>query len=134
MPGGGKNCLSGKKTPRRGSAGKPRRGVMADRGLGQMRERASSSATRVKSPWSWRMEAGTWGVTGPKKASRMAWALAAPLATIRTFRACMMSRTPMVRAWVGTSSRLEKKRRLACRVLSVSSTWWVPREKASQAR
>ena len=71
------------------------------------------------------------GVTGPKKASRMAWALAAPLATIRTFRACMMSRTPMVRAWVGTSLQAGKKRRLACRVLSVSSTWWVPREKAS---
>ncbi len=60
--------------------------------------------------------------------------LGRPLATIRTFRACMMSRTPMVRAWVGTSSRLEKKRRLACRVLSVSSTWWVPRKRTQRAR
>ena len=55
------------------------------------RDRASSSATRVKSGWNWRMEAGIWGVMGPKKAAFTASALAFPEATISTRLACMIS-------------------------------------------
>ena len=62
----------------------------------QIWDRAASSATRVKSLWSWRMEAGTWGVTGPKKASFTMPALLSPETTITTRSACMMSQMPMV--------------------------------------
>ena len=61
-----------------------------------MSERAASSATRVKSGWSCRIEAGTAGVTGPVKASRTIAALPAPETTISTRFACMMSRMPIV--------------------------------------
>ena len=62
----------------------------------QIRLRASSSATRMKSGCSCRMLAGTSGVTGPKKAFLTISALPAPLTTISTLRACMMVRMPMV--------------------------------------
>ena len=65
-------------------------------GGSQILDRAASSATRVKSLWSWRMEAGTRGVTGPKKASRTMPALLSPETTITTRSACMMSQMPMV--------------------------------------
>ena len=62
----------------------------------QIRLRASSSPTRMKSGCICRMLAGTSGVTGPKKAFLMISALPAPLATISTLRACMMVLMPMV--------------------------------------
>ena len=62
----------------------------------QIRLRASSSPTRMKSGCSCRMLAGTSGVTGPKKAFLTISALPAPLTTISTLRACMMVRMPMV--------------------------------------
>ena len=62
----------------------------------QIRLRASSSATRMKSGCICRMLAGTSGVTGPKKAFLTISALPAPLTTISTLRACMMVRMPMV--------------------------------------
>ena len=71
MLGDGEICLSGKNCPGAALLNCPG-AFWHVRKRDQMRERASSSATRVKSPWSWRMEAGTCGVTGPKKASRMA--------------------------------------------------------------
>ena len=62
----------------------------------QIRLRASSSPTRMKSGCSCRMLAGTSGVTGPKRAFLTISALPAPLTTISTLRACMMVRMPMV--------------------------------------
>ena len=62
----------------------------------QIRLRASSSPTRMKSGCICRMLAGTSGVTGPKKAFLTISALPAPLTTISTLRACMMVRMPMV--------------------------------------
>ena len=62
----------------------------------QIRLRASSSPTRMKSGCSCRMLAGTSGVTGPKKAFLTISALPTPLTTISTLRACMMVRMPMV--------------------------------------
>ena len=62
----------------------------------QSLDRAASSATREKSLWSWRMEAGTWGVTGPVKASYTIPALLSPETTMTTRSACMMSQMPMV--------------------------------------
>ena len=62
----------------------------------QIRLRASSSPTRMKSGCSCKMLAGTSGVTGPKKAFLTISALPAPLTTISTLRACMMVRMPMV--------------------------------------
>jgi hypothetical protein len=56
--------------------------------------RAASSAMTMTSGWSWRMEAGTREVTGPKQASRMASALSSPLAASRIFRDCMMACIP----------------------------------------
>jgi len=64
--------------------------------LDQTRLRAASSATRVKSGCICRMEAGTSGVTGPKKDYLMISALSLPEAISRTLRAFMMVPTPMV--------------------------------------
>ena len=57
---------------------------------------ASSSATRVQSGCICRMEPGHSGVTGPLTTALTALALARPLATTRTLRACMMVLMPMV--------------------------------------
>ena len=62
----------------------------------QIRLSASSSPTSTKSGCICRMLAGTSGVTGPKKAFLTISALAAPLTTSSTLRACMMVRMPMV--------------------------------------
>ena len=62
----------------------------------QIRLAASASRTMVQSGCICRMEAGTSGVTGPKKARLMISALPAPLATSSTLRACMMVLMPMV--------------------------------------
>ena len=62
----------------------------------QIRLRASSSPTSVKSGCICRMLAGTSGVTGPKNAFLMISALPAPFATMSTLRACMMVLMPMV--------------------------------------
>ena len=68
------------------------------------------------------MEAGTSGVTGPKKARRTISALSEPLATTRISLAAMMVPMPMVYASRGTSSMESNRRELALMVLSVSST------------
>ena len=69
----------------------------AGQGCGdQISLRASSSPTRMKSGCICRMEAGTSGVTGPKKAFFTMAALSLPLATSSTLRACMMVLMPMV--------------------------------------
>ena len=62
----------------------------------QIRLRASSSPTRMKSGCSCRMLAGTSGVTGPKKAFLTISALPLPFATMSTLRACMIVLMPMV--------------------------------------
>ena len=62
----------------------------------QIRLRASSSPTSVKSGCICRMLAGTSGVTGPKNAFLTISALPAPFATMSTLRACMMVLMPMV--------------------------------------
>ena len=68
------------------------------------------------------MEAGTSGVTGPKKAFFTISALWAPSTTTSTLRAAMMVPMPMVYAWRGTSSMLSNRRLFAWMVLSVRST------------
>ena len=60
------------------------------------RLRASSSATRMQSGCICRMEPGHSGVTGPETTALTALALARPLATTSTLRACMMVLMPMV--------------------------------------
>ena len=75
--------------------------------------------------------AGSRGVTGPRSMARTVSALSAPVAIIRMRFACMMVPMPMVTALSGTSSGLSKKRALAWRVMSVSSTMWVSRLKVS---
>ena len=65
-------------------------------GTDQIRLRASSSPTRVKSGCICRMLAGTSGVTGPKESLLHDLGLAGPLTTISTLRACMMVLMPMV--------------------------------------
>ena len=60
------------------------------------RLRASSSATRVQSGCSCKIEPGHSGVTGPETTALTALALARPLATTSTLRACMMVLMPMV--------------------------------------
>ncbi len=57
---------------------------------------ASLSTTTVTFGWNCRMEAGTSGVTGPKKARRTISALSEPLATTRISLAAMMVPMPMV--------------------------------------
>ena len=62
----------------------------------QILERAASSPTRITSLCICRIEAGTSGVTGPKKALRTMSALSSPLTTTRIFLACMIVLIPMV--------------------------------------
>ena len=78
------------------------------------------------------MDAGTSGVTGPKKDLWRISFLSAPVAMSMTFRAAITVPMPMVKAAVGTSSREAKKRLLASRVMAVSSTSWVILGKWSQ--
>ena len=59
---------------------------------------ASSSTTKVTSLWNCRMDAGTSGVTGPKKAFFTASALSFPEAISRIFFAFRMLPMPMVKA------------------------------------
>ena len=59
---------------------------------------AALSPTRTTLGCIWRMEAGTWGVTGPVKAAFTMSALSSPLTTTRIWRASMMDLMPMVMA------------------------------------
>ena len=59
-------------------------------------EPASASTTTVTLGCSCSTDAGTYGVTGPKNASRTICALSTPLATTRMARAFMMVPMPMV--------------------------------------
>ena len=83
-------------TERRTCSDRLRSAVLSRQQAGHRRLRASSSATRVQSGCSCRMEPGHSGVTGPDTTALTAFALAKPLATTSTLRACMMVLMPMV--------------------------------------
>ena len=83
-------------TERRTCSDRLRSAVLSRQRAGHRRLRASSSATRVQSGCSCRMEPGHSGVTGPDTTALTAFALARPLATTSTLRACMMVLMPMV--------------------------------------
>ncbi len=77
---------------RAGRSDQPRAGILHY----WQRAPASLSTTTVTFGWKCRMEAGTSGVTGPKKARRTISALSEPLATTRISSAAMMVPMPMV--------------------------------------
>ena len=83
-------------TERRTCSDRLRSAVLSRQWAGHRRLRASSSATSVQSGCSCRMEPGHSGVTGPDTTALTAFALARPLATTSTLRACMMVLMPMV--------------------------------------
>ena len=83
-------------TERRTCSDRLRSAVLLRQRAGHRRLRASSSATSVQSGCSCRMEPGHSGVTGPDTTALTAFALARPLATTSTLRACMMVLMPMV--------------------------------------
>lgn len=92
----GSDCICGQtRDPELPLRGKMERGRPGS-GSGHTWEAASSSATITQFRCSCRMEAGTRGVTGPRRAWRRISALPFPLTTIRIRRACIMSRMPMV--------------------------------------
>ena len=83
-------------TERRTCSDRLRSAVLSRQRAGHRRLRASSSATSVQSGCSCRMEPGHSGVTGPDTTALTAFALARPLATTSTLRACMIVLMPMV--------------------------------------
>ena len=83
-------------TERRTCSDRLRSAVLSRQRAGHRRLKASSSATSVQSGCSCRMEPGHSGVTGPDTTALTAFALAKPLATTSTLRACMMVLMPMV--------------------------------------